>query len=75
MSLLDEITSENGKPRHDCIVCFCINDLGIEDAADLVACLADPSYTATSIARVLTSRGYPVHPEGKQVRRHRRMCV
>jgi hypothetical protein len=30
---------------------------------------------ATAIARVLGERGYPIHAEGKQIRRHRRGCT
>jgi hypothetical protein len=75
MSLLDEITSENTKPRHDCMVCFCIRDMSREDSTELVSCLSDATYTATSIARVLNARGYPIHVEGKQIRRHRKMCI
>lgn len=74
MTLRDDIMRENTKPRYECMVCYCISDMASEDAADLVACLADSSIAATAIARALSERGYPIHAEGKQIRRHRRSC-
>jgi hypothetical protein len=44
------------------------------DAAELAECLADSTINATAIARVLNERGYPIHAEGKQIRRHRKGC-
>ena len=37
--------------------------------------VADEMIAATAIARVLAERGYPIHAEGKQIRRHRRGCT
>lgn len=75
MRLSDQIR-EAGKPRaRGCVICLVTDTLDTEDQKDLVECLADESISAAAIARVLKERGYPVHPEGKQVRRHRRECV
>lgn len=74
MGLRDDIMRENTKPRYECAVCYCIADMSKEDAAELVECLADSTIAATAIARALGERGYQINAEGKQIRRHRRMC-
>ena len=53
MSLRDDIMRENTKPRYECAVCYCIADMSKDDAAELVACLADSTIAATAIARAL----------------------
>jgi hypothetical protein len=75
MGLRDDIMRENTKPRYECAVCYCIADMSKDDAAELVACLADSTIAATAIARALGERGYQINAEGKQIRRHRRTCV
>jgi len=56
------------------MVCYTLRDMNDADAAELAECLADSTINATAIARVLSERGYPIHAEGKQIRRHRRGC-
>ena len=74
MSIRDEVLKENRPRGVECMVCVALRDMSIEDAAELSECLADELIAATAIARVLGNRGYPIHAEGKQIRRHRRGC-
>ena len=57
------------------MVCVALRDMSPTDRDELVECLADEMIAATAIARVLAERGYPIHAEGKQIRRHRRGCT
>ena len=74
MSIREEIMKENRPRGVECMVCFTLRDMNEADAAELSECLADSTINATAIARVLGERGYPIHAEGKQIRRHRRGC-
>ena len=74
MSIRDEVLKENRPRGVECMVCVALRDMSTEDAAELSECLADELIAATAIARVLGNRGYPIHAEGKQIRRHRRGC-
>lgn len=75
MSIREDIMKENRPRGVECMVCVALRDMGPADAAELVDCLADEMIAATAIARVLGERGYPIHVEGKQIRRHRRSCT
>jgi hypothetical protein len=74
MSIREEIMKENRPRGVECMVCFALRDMNEADAAELAECLADSTINATAIARVLGERGYPIHAEGKQIRRHRKSC-
>jgi hypothetical protein len=74
MSIREEIMKENRPRGVECMVCFTLRDMNEADAAELAECLADSTINATAIARVLGERGYPIHAEGKQIRRHRKSC-
>ena len=75
MSIREDIMKENRPRGVECMVCVALRDMTPADAAELVECLADEMIAATAIARVLGERGYPIHHEGKQIRRHRRGCT
>ena len=74
MSIRNDIMKENQPRVVECMVCYTLRDMNEADAAELAECLADSTINATAIARVLNERGYPIHAEGKQIRRHRRGC-
>ena len=72
MSLFDEFKAES-KPRHyRCAIEDVLASLSVEDATDLRGALDDPFITHSAIARVLSSKGFHVTPDGKQVARHRK---
>lgn len=75
MSLRDDIRNAGRVVSRPCVVCEVLTQLDAADRKDLIECLDDPLLTGAAIARVLHDRGYPIHPEGKQVRRHRTRCV
>ena len=75
MGIRDEVIRENRPRGVECMVCVALRDMTSEDRTELVECLADEMIAATAIARVLAERGYPIHAEGKQIRRHRRGCT
>ena len=75
MGIRDEVMRENRPRSVECMVCYTLRDMNDADAAELAECLADSTINATAIARVLNERGYPIHAEGKQIRRHRRGCT
>ena len=75
MGIRDEVIRENRPRGVECMVCIALRDMTPEDRTELVECLADEMIAATAIARVLAERGYPIHAEGKQIRRHRRGCT
>ena len=75
MSLADEIKERNRPPVYECAVCRVVDKMKQDDRADLEACLADESITGTAIASILAERGWPINPDGKQVRKHRRVCA
>lgn len=75
MGIRDEVIRENRPRGVECMVCVALRDMSPTDAAELTECLADEMIAATAIARVLGERGYPIHAEGKQIRRHRRGCT
>lgn len=74
MGLKDDIIAAGARAPSVCVVCAALSKLAPADRADLEYCLADLTITGAAIARVLNERGYPVHREGKQVRRHRQRC-
>ncbi len=74
MSLRDDIIAAGTRSTSVCVVCAALDQLAPADRADLEECLADQTITGAAIARVLNDRGYPVHPDGKQVRKHRQRC-
>lgn len=75
MGIRDEVIKENRPRGVECMVCVALRDMTPTDRDELVECLADEMIAATAIARVLGERGYPIHAEGKQIRRHRRGCT
>ena len=75
MSLADEIKARTKPPVHGCAVCRVLDQMKPDDRADLEACLQDDSITGAAIASILAEHGWPVHPDGKQVRRHRKACA
>jgi hypothetical protein len=75
MSLKDDIISAGTRSTIPCVICVTLDQLDATDRSDLEDCLADTTITGAAIARVLKDRGYPVHQDGKQVRRHRRDCA
>lgn len=75
MSLADEIKERNKPPVYGCAVCRVLDGMKPEDRADLQACLDDESITGTAIASILSEHGWQVNPDGKQVRRHRKVCA
>jgi len=75
MSLKDDIIAAGTRTPNVCVVCAALNQLAPADRADLEDCLQDATITGAAIARVLNDRGYPVHPDGKQVRKHRQRCA
>jgi hypothetical protein len=75
MSLKDDIRAAGTRTYSRCVICAALDDLPPADAGDLRECLEDETITGAAIARVLKDRGYPVHQDGKQVRRHRRDCA
>jgi hypothetical protein len=74
MGLKDDIIAAGTRSTSVCVVCAALDQLAPTDRVDLEECLADATITGAAIARVLNDRGLPVHPDGKQVRRHRQRC-
>jgi hypothetical protein len=74
MGLKDDIIAAGTRSTSVCVVCSALDELAPTDRVDLEECLADATITGAAIARVLNDRGLPVHPDGKQVRRHRQRC-
>ena len=74
MGLRESILEVNIIRKRPCVVCETIKILDKADAAELVDCLDDESISSSAIGRALHARGYKVHQDGKQVRRHRKEC-
>jgi hypothetical protein len=74
MGLKDDIIAAGTRSTSVCVVCAALDELAPADRVDLQECLADATITGAAIARVLNDRGLPIHPDGKQVRRHRQRC-
>ena len=72
MGLLDEIKTLNQPQQRGCAIADILSGLDKPDRADLEAALADAALTHKAIAIALATRGYKVHPAGKQVAKHRR---
>jgi hypothetical protein len=75
MSLADEIKIASVPKPAICAVCVALDQMSPKDRDDVDQCLADASIPGAAIARVLHEHGYKMHPDGKQVRRHRRTCM
>lgn len=75
VGLADDIKARNKPPAPICIVCRVIEEMKADDRADLESCLADDQITGAAIASILAERGWPINPDGKQVRRHRHRCA
>jgi hypothetical protein len=73
VSLLDEVRAY-AAPKATCSVPGVLASLPEDDAADLVAALADPTISGTAIERAMIAR--KIHLRSSTIRRHRnRGCL
>jgi hypothetical protein len=70
VSLLADIAAQEPIKGPRCSVAILLDTLDAQDASDLVAALANPTYQGTSISRALKGRGINLAPHS--IVRHRR---
>lgn len=69
-TLLAEIDAASTRRGPDCAVAVVLTELPADDADDLRIALSNVRYTATSIAKTLTTRGFRIGDTS--INRHRR---
>lgn len=73
MSFADEVKAENRGTGQRCRTCMILEQLDPNEAAEIVAVLADKTVPTEPITRAMNNRGLDI--SGNAVRKHRLRCV